>query len=155
MLACLLIILSTLDRIYHNMFHFCSLVWILMALYLTNLVFILFFQFLNLITVILLILRIFEALLFCKLLDNNILEKFHDKLCTSDHQFGFKPKRSTNMCTIVLKETLLYYSSYQSSVYCTFLDARKAFDRVQYCKLFRILIRRGLPACIVRILAVL
>jgi len=47
------------------------------------------------------------------------------------------------------------YSSNQSSVYCTFLDASKAFDRVQYCKLFRILIRRGLPSCIVRILTVL
>jgi len=90
--------------------------------------------------------------IFCKLLDNIILEKFHDKLCTSDHQFDFKPKIFTNMCTIVLKETLSYYSSNQSSVYCTFLDASKACNRLQYCKLFRILIRRGLPACIVRIL---
>jgi len=30
---------------------------------------------------------------YCKLLDNIILETFHDKLCTSDRQFGFKPKR--------------------------------------------------------------
>jgi len=86
MIACLLIILSTLDRIYYDMFHFYSLVWLLMALYLMNLVFVQFFLFINLITVILLIVRIFEALLiFCKLLDNIILEKFHDKLCTSDH----------------------------------------------------------------------
>jgi len=59
---------------------------------------------------------------------------------------------STNTI-MTLKETLSYYSSNQSSVYCTFLDASQAFDRVQYCKLFRILIRRDLPACIVRILA--
>ena len=65
------------------------------------------------------------------------------------------PKSSTNMCTMVLKETLSYYNSNQSSVYFTFLDASMAFDRVQYCKLFRLLIRRGLPACIVKILAVL
>jgi len=26
------------------------------------------------------------------------------------------------------------------------LDASKAFDRVHYCKLFRLLIKRGLPA---------
>ena len=31
----------------------------------------------------------------------------------------------------------------------------KAFDRVHYCKLFRLLINKGLPACIVRVLAVL
>ena len=52
----------------------------------------------------------------CELLDNIILDKFPDKLCTSDHQFGNKPKSSTNMCTMVLKETLPYYSSNQSSV---------------------------------------
>ena len=56
---------------------------------------------------------------------------------------------------MVLKETLSYYYSNQSSVYCTFVDASKTFDRVQYGKLFRLLTRRGLPACIVRLLAVL
>ena len=30
----------------------------------------------------------------------------------------------------------------------TFLDASKAFDRVNYCKLFRTLVERGLPPCI-------
>ena len=53
------------------------------------------------------------------------------------------------------QETQLYYSSNQSSVYCIFLHASGAFDHVQHCKLFRQLIRQGLPACIVRILAVL
>jgi len=32
------------------------------------------------------------------------------------------------------------------------LDDTKAFDRVQYCQLFKLLVKRGLPACIVRIL---
>jgi len=89
---------------------------------------------------------------FCKLFDNIILDKFRDKLCSSELQFGFKTKSSTNMCTMVLKETITYYIKHQSSVYCTFLDASKAFDRVHYCKLFRLLIKRGLPACIIRIL---
>ena len=35
--------------------------------------------------------------------------------------------------------------------FCTFLDASKAFDRVQYYKLFRLLIKRGLPAFVVRL----
>lgn len=89
------------------------------------------------------------------MLNNIILDKFYDKLCTSDHQFGFKSQCSTNMCTMVLKETISYYIRNQSSVFCTFLDASKAFDRVRYCKLFRLLLRRGLPACIIRILIVL
>jgi len=81
-----------------------------------------------------------------------VWQKYHDKLDTSDLQFGFKQQSSTNMCTMVLKETISYYSSHHSSVFCTFLDASKAFDRVNFCKLFRLLIKRGLPACIVRTL---
>lgn len=80
------------------------------------------------------------------------MSKYQDKLSTSDQQFGFKSKSSTNMCTLVLKETISYYVKNQSSVFCTFLDATKAFDRVHYCKLFRLLIKRKLPSCIVRTL---
>ena len=53
---------------------------------------------------------------------------------------------------MVLKETLLYYVSHNSAVYCTFLGAKKAFDRIQYCKLFRLLMERGLPSCITRVI---
>ena len=56
------------------------------------------------------------------------------------------------MCTMALKETISYYVKNNSSVYCTFLEARKAFDRVNFCKTFRLLVRRGLPASIIRIL---
>jgi len=71
---------------------------------------------------------------------------------SSELQFGFKAKHSTHMCTMILKETLMYYNTNNSTAFCTFLDASKAFDRVRYCKLFRILIDRGLPPCIVRVL---
>ena len=89
---------------------------------------------------------------FCKLFDNVILDKFAVYLRTSEHQLGFKSKHSTNMCSMILKETISYYIKNKSSVFCTFLDASKAFDRVHYCKLFRLLIERGLPPCIVRVL---
>jgi len=39
-----------------------------------------------------------------------------------------------------------------SPVFCTFLDVSKAFVRVNYCNLFRLLIKRDLPACIIRVL---
>jgi hypothetical protein len=92
---------------------------------------------------------------FCKILDNIILAKNADRLSTSDLQFGFKRKSSTHMCTMVLKETLSYYVSNNSCTFCTFLDATKAFDRVNYCKLFHLLIKRGLPASVIRILIVM
>ena len=67
-------------------------------------------------------------------------------LLTSDLQFGFKKKHSTSMCTMALKETLAYYSGDGGTAFCTSLDATKALDRVDYCKLFRELIKRDVPA---------
>jgi len=87
-----------------------------------------------------------------KIFDNIILHRHGDRLSSSELQFGFKAKSLTTMCTMVLKETLTYYVRHQSSVYCSFLDATKAFDRVNYCKLFRLLLNRNVPACIIRVL---
>jgi Reverse transcriptase (RNA-dependent DNA polymerase) len=84
------------------------------------------------------------------LFDNIVLARFHDKLMTSDLQFGFKAK-SSNSGTMVLMETISYYVKNQSSVFCSFLDASKASDHVQYSKLFSLILKRGLPPCIVRI----
>ena len=70
-------------------------------------------------------------------------------LASSELQFGFKAKCSTNLCSMIMKESIAYYVHNNSSVLCTFLDASKAFDRVQYCKLFKLLISRQVPACIV------
>jgi len=41
-----------------------------------------------------------------------------------------------------LKETLAYYTIDGGVSFCTMLDATKAFDRVEYCKLFRELFKR-------------
>ena len=82
-----------------------------------------------------------------KLLDNIALFQFGDELQTSQLQFGFKAKSSTNLCTFVLKQALSYYATNQSNVFCTFLHATKAFDRINYCKHFRLLLKRDLPAC--------
>jgi len=46
---------------------------------------------------------------------------------------------------MVLKETISYHVHQNNHVFCTFLDANKAFDRLNYCKLFRI---RYLSACL-------
>ena len=56
------------------------------------------------------------------------------------------------MCTIVLKEDIAYYVINSSSVFCTLLDATKAFDRVEYVKMFKLLIDRKLPPVCIRLL---
>ena len=58
---------------------------------------------------------------------------------------------SAAMCTMVVKETISYYINNGSPVTCTFLDASKAFDRVEYCKLFNLLVARGMPPVIIRL----
>ena len=45
---------------------------------------------------------------------------------------------------------VLCYKSNQCFLH--FLDATKAFDRINYCKHFRLLLKRDLPACILRVL---
>ena len=50
-------------------------------------------------------------------------------------------------------EAVSYYINCGSSVYCTLLDATKVLDRVDYCKLFRILIDKKLLTVCIRLLA--
>jgi len=47
---------------------------------------------------------------FGKVLDLIILNRYVDFLITSNLQFGFNAKRSTNMCTMVLNEAIDYYT---------------------------------------------
>jgi Reverse transcriptase (RNA-dependent DNA polymerase) len=90
--------------------------------------------------------------IFGKIYDLYILARYDCFLATSKLQFGFKAGFSTSMCSMILKETLEYYRRKGSTVYCTMLDASKAFDRVNYCKLVRLLIINKLPPIIIRLL---
>ena len=53
------------------------------------------------------------------------------------------------------KELVQYYTNSQSSVYSILLDASKAFDRVKYVKLFKLLSSKGLCPLVARFLAVM
>ena len=52
----------------------------------------------------------------------------------------------------VMLETMNYYYFNGSSVYTLLLDASKAFDRVNYCKLFDILIKHQMSPIVLRLL---
>ena len=56
------------------------------------------------------------------------------------------------MCVYVLKQIISFYSECSSPLFITYLDASKAFDRVNYYKLFDKLLQRGVPAIFVRLL---
>ena len=82
-----------------------------------------------------------------------ILQQISSFLTTSSNQFGFKRKHSTNQCVFLYKQAVSYYVNQNSPVFRIFLDASKAFDRVNHKLLFKKLSNRNVPACLVRLLA--
>jgi len=87
-----------------------------------------------------------------KILDLVILKNHANFFATSDLQFGFKARHSTSQCTFVLSEVVNYYNARDTPVFVTLLDASKAFDRVQYVRLFRLLRRRRLCPSLLKLL---
>ena len=77
---------------------------------------------------------------------------FCDSLKTSQYQFGFKRKSSTTHALHCLKETVDYYVNNGSRVFCSFLDASKAFDRLVHSGLFIKLMERGVPLPFLKII---
>ena len=93
------------------------------------------------------------ATVFSKLFEVIILSKYECYLSTTSNQFGFKPNHSTDMCSFVLKNVIDYYTTLSSPVFICYVDASKAFDRVNFWVLFDKLIARNIPIIIVRLLA--
>ena len=89
----------------------------------------------------------FSQLGFNKFVTNIMLESY-----TSDNQFGFKSSHSTDLCIYTLKEFIDYYKSRGTTVYITFLDANKAFDRIDHWLLFNKIIKKGVPLFIIKLL---
>ena len=74
-------------------------------------------------------------------------------LQSSPNQFGFKPKHGTELCVFAFKELLRFYKKHGSAMHVAFLDASKAFDRVNRRKLLYKLESRGVPTYILRLLS--
>ena len=80
-----------------------------------------------------------------KLFERILKTMFSNYLNTSSYQYGFKGKSSTSHALFSLKESINYYIDHGSRVYCSFLDASKAFDRLVHSGLYIKLIERGTP----------
>ena len=76
------------------------------------------------------------ATIISKLFESAILLKCEMFLDTCLNQFGFKKGHSTDMCIYVLKEFIKFYRSRNTSVFVTFLDTSKAYDKIDHWQLF-------------------
>ena len=74
-------------------------------------------------------------------------------LSSVDNQFGFKPEHSTDMCLFLSKQAISQYDTHRSPVFVPFLDASKAFDKVNHCILFKKLTECNVPEIFVKLLA--
>ena len=81
-----------------------------------------------------------------------LIFKFHSCFITSSLQYGFKSGFSADLCTGLHKNVIHNYLEYDSHVYGCFLDASKAFDRVDHALLFEKLLQRNLPPAVARLL---
>ena len=77
---------------------------------------------------------------------------FKNFLSSSSYQFGFKGGSSTSHALFCLQNTIDYYIDHGSKVYCSFLDASKAFDRLIHSGLYIKLIERNVPRVFLDIL---
>jgi len=87
-----------------------------------------------------------------KVLDRIFLFKHAHVFSTSNLQFGFEKGNSTTQCSFVLERVIQYYNSRKSLCIVMLLDASRAFDRVQYVKLFELLLSRGLCPIVAKLL---
>ena len=87
-----------------------------------------------------------------KLFEYVILIVWGDLLHTDSMQFGFKAGVSTTQCTWLVNEVCTYFMRRGTAVSACLLDCSKAFDKCRFDVLFSKLIKKGLPAVVVRVL---
>lgn len=80
-----------------------------------------------------------------KVLERILLGRIQDLINSPDNQFGFKSKHGTDLCIFALKEMIGNYKNKNSTVLMCFIDASKAFDRVNHGKRFLKMSQRGVP----------
>ena len=92
------------------------------------------------------------AAVLSKLVELVMIECCGESINSSDYQFAYKSGHATDTCIFVFKQIVDYYIRNGSPVFACFLDASKAFDRVNHWTLYNKLVDRNTPLYIVRLL---
>ena len=88
-----------------------------------------------------------------KVLETLFLSKVNSVDLCDKYQFGFKAGHSTSLCTNAMKSVVDYYTRQGSHVFLCFVDFSKAFDKVNYWKLFQKLLDDNVNVSVVALLA--
>lgn len=88
-----------------------------------------------------------------KILEQIFLDKIKCYAPADECQYGFKANHSTAFCTNTMKKVVNYYTSRGSHVFASFIDFSKAFDKVNYWKLFNKLLDDNIDASLVSLLS--
>ena len=87
-----------------------------------------------------------------RLFESILLAKYGNILHSHCLQYGFKKDSSCTHALFNFTESVRFYNKRGSKVYCAFLDASKAFDKVLISGLIAKLIKRQAPLAFIRIL---
>jgi len=87
-----------------------------------------------------------------KLFEAVLLDVYQNSFYSDHLQFGFKQNSGCSHALFGFSEAVKYYNKRGSKVYCAFLDASKAFDKVLINGLLAKLIKRNVPLPLIRIL---
>ena len=86
-----------------------------------------------------------------KVLEQVLLSPLARYMWTADSQFDFKRAHETEMAIFALKQRVDFYHNHDTPAYMCFLDAKKAFDRVNHGTLAKKLFDRIVPLHIVKL----
>ena len=88
----------------------------------------------------------------CKIIEKVIHNRISSLLITMDNQFGFTKHLGTEMCVFALKQYLTDYNNNNTNMFVAFLDASKAFDKINHNILFQRLKDNNIPLYIINFL---
>ena len=92
------------------------------------------------------------SIIISKLFESVLLRLYDSFLSSDSLQYGFKKNNSCTQSWFTVNESVRYFTKRGSKVYCAFLDATKAFDKVLHNGIYKKLLDRGAPDTLVRLL---
>ena len=87
-----------------------------------------------------------------KVFESVLLQLHESYLISHSLQYGFKKNNSCCHALFTVTESVNYFTKRGSKVYCAFLDASKAFDKVLHNGIYKKLLERGAPVNFIRLL---